>query len=68
MTSAVITAPTSKINWRRVLGCGVLAGVVWIILGTIVTSVLAREFIALPNNRLGAPTPGFIVLNIALDF
>jgi hypothetical protein len=66
-TSAVTTAPTNKINWRRVLGCGLLAGVVWIILGTIVTAVLARDFIALPNNRLGAPTPGFIVLNIVFD-
>jgi len=65
--SAVTTAPTNKINWPRVLGCGVLAGIVWIILGTMVTALLARDFIALPNNRLGAPTPGFIVLNILLD-
>jgi len=60
-------APTSKINWPRVLGCGVLAGVVWITLGTMITALLARDFIALPNNRLGAPTPSFVALDILLD-
>jgi len=57
----------SKINWRRVLGCGLLAGVVWIILGTLVTAALGRDFAALPNNNLGKPTPGFIALNVVLD-
>src|SRR5215469_2935303 len=66
-TSAVTVAPTSNINWRRVLGCGVLADAVCIILGTIATAVLARDFIALPHNRLAAPTHGFITLNIILD-
>lgn len=66
-TPATTIATANKINWARVLGCGVLAGVLWIIFGTIVTSVLARDFIALPHNRLGAPTPGFVVLNIVAD-
>ena len=66
-TSIVTMSPSNKINWPRVLGCGLLAGVVWIILGTIDTAVLARDFIALPNNRLGAPTPGFVALNIVFD-
>lgn len=57
----------SKINWSRVLGCGLLAGVVWIILGSLVISVLGRDFAALPNNHLGAPTPSFLVVNIVLD-
>ncbi len=57
----------SRINWSRVLGCGLLAGVVWIVLGTIVTALLARDFIALPGNRLAAPTLGFTLLNIVLD-
>ncbi|MBV8206389.1 MAG: hypothetical protein JO041_06320 [Acidobacteria bacterium] len=65
--SAVTTAATNRINWPRVLGCGALAGVVWIVLGTLLTALLARDFIALPGNRLGAPTPGFIVFNIVLD-
>jgi len=56
-----------KVNWSRVVGCGLLAGVVWIILGSVVTALLGRQFAALPNNRLGSPTPGFVLLNIALD-
>ena len=57
----------NKINWSRVLSCGLLAGIVWIVLGSLVTSVLGRHFAALPNNRLGAPTPGFLVVNVVLD-
>jgi hypothetical protein len=57
----------SKINWSRVLGCGLLAGIVWIILGSLVTSLLGRDFAALPNNHLGAPTPDFLVVNVVLD-
>jgi hypothetical protein len=57
----------SKINWSRVLGCGLLAGIVWIILGSLVTSLLGRDFAALPNNHLGAPTPSFLVVNAVLD-
>lgn len=57
----------NKINWTRVLVCGLLAGVIWIVLASIVTALLARDFVALPNNRLAHPTPGFSVLNIALD-
>lgn len=57
----------SKINWYRVLGCGLLAGIVWIVLGTAVTALLGRSFAALPNNHLGSPTPAFIIVNIILD-
>ena len=57
----------SKINWSRVLGCGLLAGIVWIVLGSIVTALLGRNFAAVPNNRLGAPTLGFVLLNVVLD-
>ena len=57
----------SKMNWPRVLLCGLLAGIVWIVLGSIVTALFGRQFAALPHNRLGAPTPGFIVLSIVID-
>ena len=57
----------SKINWSRVLGCGLLAGIVWIVLGAIVTALLGRDFAGLPNNRLAAPTVGFVLVNIVLD-
>ena len=56
-----------KINWSRVLGCGLLAGIVWIILGSGVTALLGRDFAALPNNNLGKPTTGFLVFNVVLD-
>lgn len=49
------------------LGCGLLAGIVWIILGSLVTALLGRDFAALANNRLGAPTPSFLVVNVVLD-
>ena len=57
----------NKLNWSRVVGCGLLAGVVWIILGSLVTALLARNFAALPNNHLGAPTASFISLNVVID-
>lgn len=57
----------SKPNWHRVLGCGLLAGIVWIVLGSVVTVFLGRDFAALPNNHLANPTPGFIVSNVVID-
>jgi len=56
-----------KINWTRVLGCGLLAGIVWIVLGALVTASLGRDFAALPHNHLGRPTPGFVAFNVMLD-
>jgi hypothetical protein len=49
------------------MGCGLLAGIAWIILGALVTALLGRDFAALPNNHLGKPTPGFILFNVFLD-
>lgn len=57
----------SKINWFRLLFCGMATGITWIVLGAIVTSLLGHEFAALPNNRLGKPTPGFVLFNVAVD-
>jgi hypothetical protein len=46
---------TAKINWPRVFGCETPAGIiVWIVLGSIVTALLGRDFSALPHNRVGA--------------
>jgi hypothetical protein len=57
----------SKVNWSRVLGCGLLAGITWIVLGSVVTALLGRDFAAVPNNHLANPTPGFILTNVVLD-
>jgi hypothetical protein len=59
---------TTEVNWPRIFGCGTLAGVIWIALGSKVTALLGRDFAALPHNRLGSPTPGFLILNVVLDF
>lgn len=57
----------NKINWSRVFACGLLAGIVWIILGSVVTALVGRDFAALPNNHLARPTSGFILFNAAID-
>jgi hypothetical protein len=57
----------NKVNWSRVFGCGLVAGIVWIMLGSLVTALLGRDFAALPNNRLAKPTPGFMLFNVMLD-
>jgi hypothetical protein len=57
----------TKINWSRVFSCGVLAGMVWIVLAGVVTALLGRDFAAVPNNHLATPTPGFILFNIVID-
>jgi hypothetical protein len=57
----------ARINRSRVFLCGVLAGIVWIILGAMVTALLGRDFAALPNNHLARPTPGFVLFNIVVD-
>lgn len=57
----------SKLNWSRVLCCGLATGIVWILLGSGVTALLGRDFAALPHNHLGKPTPGFIVINVVIN-
>ena len=66
-TNTVQSETMSKVNWSRVFACGLLAGIIWVILGAGVTALLGREFAALPNNNLGKPTPGFLVFNVVLD-
>ena len=57
----------STMKWSRVVGSGLVAGLVWIVLGAIVTALLGGAFAALPHNRLGQPTRGFIVANVVVD-
>lgn len=57
----------TRLSWRSVLGSGLVAGVVWIVLGSVVTAVFGHDFAALPHNRLGAPSVGFVSLNAVLD-
>ena len=54
--------PVQRINWRRVFPCGLVAGVVWTVLSSVVTFFTGQEFsAAVPGNRLAAPSGGLIV-------
>jgi hypothetical protein len=49
----------TAINWRRVLVCGIVTGVVWSVLSAISTRLLGADFnSAVPGNRLFAPSAG----------
>ena len=50
-----------RINWGRVLLCGVVAGVVWTVLSSVVTVFIGYDFAAaVPGHRLSAPRGGFV--------
>lgn len=50
-----------RINWRRVLPCGLVAGLVWILLSSVVTVFVGRDFAAVvPGHRLSAPSGGLV--------
>jgi hypothetical protein len=60
-----------KINWGRVLLCGLAAGVVWTVLSIVITTFIATDFVAaVPGGRLNVPSPrlaGFLyMLNILM--
>ena len=58
-----------KINWSRVIVCGLIAGVVWTVLSGISTWCLGAEFSSYtPGNRVLQPTPGlfFFLLFLSL--
>jgi hypothetical protein len=57
----------SRLRWTSVIRAGLIAGIVWIVLGSVVTAVCGRDFAAIPGNRLGAPSAGFVSLNVAID-
>ena len=50
-----------KINWGRVVLCGIVAGLAWTVLSSIVTAFFARDFVAaVPGGRLSAPSLGLV--------
>jgi hypothetical protein len=51
-----------KINWVRVFLCGLLAGLTWTVLSSILTALVGKDFAAaVPNGRLAAPQVGFVL-------
>ncbi len=50
-----------KINWGRVVLCGIVTGLAWTVLSSIITAFVARDFVAaVPGGRLSAPSGGLI--------
>lgn len=55
-------------NWGRVLLCGIVAGLVWTLLSSVVTVLVAHDFAAaVPGNRLSAPGGGLITFLLAVN-
>ncbi len=58
----------TRINSLRVFLCGLVAGVVWTLLSSVVTVLVGRGFAtAVPGNRLSAPTAGFVAFLFAIN-
>jgi hypothetical protein len=57
-----------RVNWARVLPCGLLAGLIWTVLSSFVTALTGRAFsAALPDNRLAAPSAPLVVFLLAVN-
>jgi hypothetical protein len=55
-------------NWPRVFVCGLVAGVVWTVLSSVVTVLAGHEFAAtVPGNRLAAPDAGFVAFLLVVN-
>jgi hypothetical protein len=56
------------INWGRVFRCGLVAGLVWVVLATVFTKYLGYPFAAaVPGGKLYAPSVELVVFLLALD-
>lgn len=57
-----------RINWGRVLLCGLVAGLVWTLLSSVVTVFVGYDFAAaVPGNRLSAPSTGLVVFLLVVN-
>lgn len=58
----------SRINWpRRVLG-GIVAGIVWTALSSLITAYLSQDFVAaVPGGRLSHPPAGMVAFLFAVS-
>jgi hypothetical protein len=57
-----------RINWGRVLLCGLVAGLVWTLLSSVVTVFAGHDFAAaVPGNRLSAPSGGLVTFLLILN-
>jgi hypothetical protein len=57
-----------KINWARVIVCGIVAGLVWTVLTSLITTFFSKEFVAaVPGGRLAAPPHGMVAFLLVLN-
>ena len=57
-----------RINWTRVLVCGVVTGVVWTVLSAISTWYVGADFnSAVPGNKIFAPSAGLAVFLLTVN-
>ena len=57
-----------KINWARVIVCGIVAGLVWSVLTSLITTFFSKEFVAaVPGGRLAAPPHGMVAFLLVLN-
>jgi hypothetical protein len=57
-----------KMNWSRVILCGVLTGVVWTVLSAISTWYVGADFnSAVPGNKIFAPGAGLAAFLLAVN-
>ena len=60
-----------KINWIRVVLCGIVAGLTWTVLSSLITAFLSKNFVAaVPGGRLSTPNASLVtflfILNIVM--
>jgi len=57
-----------KINWGRVVLCGIAAGLTWTALSSVITAFVARDFVAaVPGGRLSAPGGSLVAFLFVLN-
>jgi hypothetical protein len=57
-----------KINWARVIICGIVAGLVWTVLTSLITAFFSKEFVAaVPGGRLTTPPHGMVAFLLVLN-
>jgi len=58
----------NKVNPDRVIISGIVAGLVWTLLSSLITAYLSREFVAaVPDHRLSAPPQQLVLFLLALN-
>ena len=57
-----------KINWGRLLVCGIVTGIIWTVLSAISTWYVGGDFnAAVPGNRIFAPSGGLAAFLVTIN-